>query len=158
MPSSSKTSESCCGPTCSPSEANERDCPRCGQRGRAVGDITLNALLVAPDLRTDGTWRFCRNSDCPVVYFDEGDGNVLEADALKVRVGQKEHHPDRPICYCFGHSAADLMERPSIQQEIKAACKRGEDRCPQTNPQGSCCLGNVAAVLAATRAEENPES
>lgn len=91
--------------------------------------------------------RFCRSAHCPVVYFHGEAGTALGADALKVRVGHKEHLADRPICYCFGHSAADLQARPSIGEEIKAACKRGEDRCAETNPQGSCCLGNVAAVL-----------
>jgi len=135
----------CCEPTaCEVTVAV--DCPRCAQRGRKVGEATLDALLVEPTARTAGTWRFCRTSDCPVAYFHEG-GAQLEADAVRPRIGQKEHSADRPICYCFGHSAADLVERPGIQDEIKAACKRGEDRCPQTNPQGSCCLGNVAAVL-----------
>ena len=139
----------CCATSCEEVPAVEaQDCPHCGQRGRTVGDVTLDALLRESAQREVGTWRFCRNADCPVVYFSEA-GAALEAEALTVRVGQKEHGADRPICYCFGHSAAELLERPSIQDEIKAACKRGEDRCPETNPQGSCCLGNVAAVLRA---------
>jgi len=80
------------------------------------------------------------------VYFHP-DGAALGVDALRVRVGQKETGPDRPICYCFAHSAADLRAKPGIRDEIKAACKRGEDHCAETNPQGACCLGNVAAVL-----------
>ena len=124
-----------------------RDCPRCGQRGRTVGDQTLNALLVAPERRAPGKWRFCRSQDCPVVYFHSQKGTALGADALNVRVGQKEDVATRPICYCFGHSAADLRASPSIEEEIKDACKRSEHRCAETNPQGACCLGNVAAVL-----------
>lgn len=122
------------------------DCPRCGTRGRIVGDQTLDALLVAPEQRATGAWRFCRKADCSVVYFND-DGAELEANALSVRVGQKEDKADRPICFCFGHSAEDLRARPVIREEIKTACRRGEDRCAETNPQGSCCLGNVAAVL-----------
>ncbi len=136
----------CCATSCEVPAVEARDCPRCGQRGRTVGDATLDALLREPAHRGTGPWRFCRDADCPVVYFSEG-GAELEAEALTVRVARKEHGADRPICYCFGHSAAELLERPSIRDEIKAACKRGEDRCPETNPQGSCCLGNVAAVL-----------
>lgn len=136
----------CCKATGGPSEVTARDCPRCSQRGRVVADATLDALLRAPNQRGGGPWRFCRNADCSTVYF-HGTGAVLEADALNVRVGQKEHGADRLVCYCFGHTAEDLLRRPSIQHEVKAACKRGEDRCPQTNPQGHCCLGNVADVL-----------
>ncbi len=129
-------------------EAPAGTCPSCGARGRAVGDVTLDALLLEPARRPPGPWRFCRTPDCEVVYFSGG-GDVLRSDALAVRVGIKERAPDRPICYCFGHSAADLAERPAIRDEIKAACKRGEDRCPQTNPRGACCLGDVGAVIAA---------
>ncbi len=136
----------CCGSNSDVPSTVAVDCPRCGHRGRTVGDETLNALLTAPEQQGSGTWRFCRTRDCPVVYF-QGDGTILKADALKVRVGQKEDRADRPICYCFGHSAEDLRARPGLQDEIKAACKRGDDRCPLTNPQGSCCLGNVASVL-----------
>jgi len=112
-----------------------------------VGDATLDALLTAPAQRAPGGWRFCRNPMCAAVYFHGQDGAILGKDALSVRVGQKDRAADRPICYCFDHSAEELVQRPSIADDIKAACRRGEDRCAQTNPQGSCCLGNVAAVL-----------
>ncbi|MFT4623360.1 MAG: hypothetical protein ACI8PZ_002016 [Myxococcota bacterium] len=134
----------CCTPTSE--TAPLVDCRRCGTRGRTVGDVTLDALLVFPDHRAAGAYRFCRTADCPVVYFDAA-GEELGVSAVRVRVGQKEALPDRPICYCFGHSAEDIGATPGIRDDIKAACKRGEDRCPETNPQGSCCLGNVAAVL-----------
>lgn len=143
----------CCSTSAEPA-VEAVDCPRCGQRGRTVRDVTLDALLVTPHTRAAGTWRFCKSAACPVVYF-HADGIELETAALTVRVGLKEAGGDRPVCYCFGHSAADILERPGIQDAIKAACKRGEDRCAETNPQGSCCLGNVAAVLR-TAVHEGP--
>ena len=58
-----------------------------------------------------------------------------------------------PLCYCFGYTAADIAAEiradgaTTIPDAITAHCRRGEDRCPETNPQGSCCLGNIRAAV-----------
>jgi hypothetical protein len=138
------------------------DCPSCGSRGRTIEAITLDALLHAPAQRPPGAWRFCRQRTCPVVYYNTDDGSQLRVQALRVRVGQKDTAPDRPVCYCFGYSADDLITElratgdSTIPDAIAAACRRGEDRCPETNPQGSCCLGNVRAVIEAASDEVPP--
>jgi len=133
------------------------DCRSCGARGRAVKSITLDSLLVAPGSRPPGDYRFCPEPKCPVVYFHTTNGTELDVSDLKIRVGQKETAEDRPICYCFSHTAKELTDDvrangvSTITQTIMAACKRGEDRCPTTNPQGGCCLGNVGAVVRAAK-------
>ena len=137
------------------------DCPRCGTRGRTVPEVTLELLLEPGVARGEGPHRFCRNPICEVVYFAERGGAVLGRDALTVRVGFKEDASDRPVCYCFGYSAADIgadvaaTGTSSIPDIITEHCRRGEDRCPETNPQGSCCLGNVHAVLHGIREAAN---
>ena len=143
----------CCGAADEIEPQAITDCPRCGTRGRSVTEVTLDALLKAGTERADGPHRFCRNPVCEVVYFAESTGAVLGRGALTVRVGQKEDAPDRPVCYCFGYSAADIgtdvatTGTSPIPEIITEHCRRGEDRCPETNPQGSCCLGNVGTVL-----------
>lgn len=118
---------------------------------------TLAALLAPGVTRSEGLHRFCRELVCGVVYFAERGGAVLGRDALTVRVGLKEDAPDRPVCYCFGYSAADIEAdvtatgTSSIPGIITERCRRGEDRCPETNPEGRCCLGNVRAVLREAR-------
>ena len=140
---------SCCSTTPDPAgDAQTARCPRCGERGRRVKPITLSSLLKPEVVPAGGLWRFCRTPQCPVVYF--GDQELLLAEHLTVPVGCKEVRPARPICYCFGYSAADIeaaARRPrTVFQIVSERCKRGEDRCEETNPQGACCLGNIRAL------------
>ena len=151
----------CCDPAASVVDVHEAiaDCPSCGARGKSVGEVTLHALLKPDCPRPDGPHRFCRSPACEVVYFAEADGAVMLGDALTVRVGAKETAADRPLCYCFGYTAADVLEdvaatgTSEIPDRITEHCRRGEDRCPETNPQGSCCLGNVRAVMREAQAD-----
>ncbi|HHT9116074.1 MAG TPA: putative iron-sulfur cluster-binding metallochaperone, partial [Candidatus Wunengus californicus] len=72
---------------------------------------------------------------------------------LKVRVGLKETEEPMPVCYCFGYTKKMIMndffknDRSTIQEEITKKVKQGICRCEVTNPQGTCCLGNVAQVI-----------
>ena len=138
---------------------DSRACPACGHRGRRVKRVTLDALVADGAAPDDQDYRFCATPGCPVAYFGDATGRQVPVSELRVRVGQKETAPDRPLCYCFDYSAADVTAQveatgtSNIPDVITDHCRRGEDRCPQTNPQGSCCLGNVrAAVGAAERA------
>ena len=135
--------------------AEQQFCPGCGVRGRRVKPATLAALLK-PDVEfSDASWRFCRTADCPTVYFSGV--TSLEASSLTVPVGIKSNHSARPICYCFGHSAADIKAAAgtpqSIFQRVSQACRRGEDRCEVTNPQGFCCLGDIRVIETRTELE-----
>jgi len=135
------------------------DCPSCGARGRRVPPVTLASLVTEGTPIGDGRYRFCRTQGCEVAYFSELGHPSIRVGSLRVRVGQKESAPDRPVCYCFGHSAADIVAEvqstggSTIPEVITERCHRGEQRCPETNPQGSCCLGNVRAVLAEAKAQ-----
>lgn len=91
--------------------------------------------------------RFCATSDCPVVYFGTEEAFVRED--VVVPVFQKEPPGDRPVCYCFGISEGDLQRETgtaSAGDRITALVNAGRCACEVKNPQGSCCLGNVAAV------------
>jgi uncharacterized protein with PIN domain len=124
-------------------------CPSCGVRGRKVGSVTLESLV--PGRTFEGsTWKFCRTTDCAIAYYNGG--NIIPVDAVCVVISQKTTAASRPVCYCFGHSARDIEDdhAGTIAADIKERCRRGEDRCPETNPQGSCCLGNVLALTPST--------
>ena len=126
-------------------------CPACHERGRAVKPVTIRAMAPDPQPTSEG-WRFCRSAACGVAYYHPR-GNTVPVSALPVRVGQKETAPDRPVCYCFGYSAQDIARDPHrVSEDIKERCRRGEDRCAETNPQGSCCLGNVLGIARAVQA------
>ncbi len=95
---------------------------------------------------------FCQETTCPVVYFDGAGAHIDKVD-VRVVVFQKETDPTRPVCYCFQHSVAEVLDAERedgsnrVVDEITAECRRGLDRCEETNPQGRCCLGNVRGLL-----------
>lgn len=72
---------------------------------------------------------------------------------LKVRVGSKETEEPILVCYCFGYTRKMIEDdflrngRSTIQKEITKKVKEGKCRCEVMNPQGTCCLGDVAQVL-----------
>jgi len=133
---------------------SKRLCPRCGERGRATKPETVTHLVREPDRvgLTTTPAIFCATPACEVVYFDANGGTVLK-QVVRVPVFQKELGPERPVCYCFEHSVEDVLAaaRPddsnAIVDEIMEACRKGLDRCEETNPQGRCCLGNIRGLL-----------
>ncbi len=148
-------SEACCElhppTTCGPAR-----CPSCGALGKLVKRITLGALLKAehrPRIPIQEEFCFCRTSNCDVVYFLPGQALFRKED-LAVKVGLKE--PDdltAPVCYCFGWTPRKIRSeihqtgRSTAVDQIKAQVKAGNCYCEVTNPQGSCCLGNVTAAV-----------
>jgi len=147
--------ESCCEShpptTCGPTK-----CPACGALGKPVARITLGALLK-PDKRrqipVQEEFCFCRSPGCDVVYFRPQEALFRKAD-LAVPLGLKEpENPHAPVCYCFGwtpqkiRAEIDATGKSTAIDQIKAQVKAGNCYCEVTNPQGSCCLGNVSQAV-----------
>jgi copper chaperone CopZ len=131
-------------------------CPSCGGKGKPVKPITIGSLVTnearARAGRTDG-FRFCSERSCAVAYFRPEDGVGIARSEVRVRIGQKETEAPRPVCYCFGHTIEEIEAEVAttgtsrIADDITEKCRRGLDRCEETNPQGSCCLGNVRRAI-----------
>lgn len=137
------------------------NCPVCGAKGKAVDTQTLKAMLVVSlEAVRPVEYRFCRSEDCPVVYFSiDGQQRFSEAD-LRERVHQK--HPmedDVFVCYCFRHTPgtirAELLatDASAAIERITVGIAAGQCACEIRNPQGNCCLGNVAATVKQVKAE-----
>lgn len=152
--------EACCavpqGTACSVGDPGSagKECPVCRARGKGLDLVTLEHLLTIEAIgRLDraASYRFCATPDCDVVYFADGKEPFRKAD-LTIRVGLKVKEPPVPVCYCFGFTEADIAAqlaatgRQTIAQEIAARVNAGECACELKNPQGSCCLGNVAVA------------
>lgn len=147
--------ESCCE-LHSPKACPPTKCPACGEQGRAVARITLGALLKPerrPQIPLQDEFCFCRTPTCNVVYFVPGKV-LFRKDDLSVNVGLKEpQDPTVPVCYCFGwtpqkiRAEIETTGQSTVIEQIKAQVKTGNCYCEVTNPQGSCCLGNVATVV-----------
>ena len=94
-------------------------------------------------------WRCCLFPLCAVVYF-QGDHVVLRGETRAIPAA-KGTTADRTVCFCFGHTAAQILadvasRRPSIQASIEAACRAGQGDCARRNPLGRCCLGEVGLL------------
>ena len=127
-------------------------CAGCGRIGRPVSTLTLKCM-VKPEFLTMVTkpgFRFCGSRDCEVVYY-HADGEQLRKTDVRVRVGIKEAEEPALLCYCFGFTRAMLFRelrdagQRNIPKFISAELKAGNCACEVRNPQGSCCLGNIAA-------------
>lgn len=131
-------------------------CPRCHGRGRKVKGLTVRYHVQGKfQSRVDESlsFRFCRSPECPVVYYSDEGNSLFTKDELSERVTTKEKDDPLPICYCFNffrHDVgAEIREtgKTTIPEFISAQVKAGNCFCETTNPQGTCCLGNVSKVV-----------
>ncbi len=137
--------------------SSQTSCPKCGQAGKKVDEVTLKSLLGSSALerRSETAHRFCSTPSCPVVYF--GASESFTTDEVTVPVFQKHPAPETPVCYCFGITIEDVQkdvlttDRPSIEKRIRSLVKADRCACELRNPQGSCCLGNVGQVIRTAR-------
>jgi len=97
-----------------------------------------------------------------VVYLRPGEIIFWKKD-LSVKVGIKE--PDDStvsVCYCFGWTPQKIQEeikttgKTTAIEQIKTQVKAGNCYCEVTNPQGSCCLGNVSQAIKKAQPTASP--
>jgi hypothetical protein len=155
------TKTSCCIPHSGPTTGDLAGspapgaCPTNGQVGKGVDSLTLKAMLALPlTCVAPVEYRFCYAPDCSTVYYSvEGAQCFSEAD-LRERVYQKHPADDEIfVCYCFRHTIGSIRAElrqtssTSVIEAITAGIQAGQCACDIRNPQGSCCLGNVRAVV-----------
>ena len=134
--------------------ADVNSCPECGMIGKPIEGQTIKSLLSVSlrQLREVG-YHFCRSQTCPVVYFSADGEQTFTIQEVRERVYQKEPEAeDVFICYCFRHTVTELRAasaeaRTMIMDNINAGITAGQCACDSRNPQGSCCLGNVRAMV-----------
>jgi hypothetical protein len=130
-------------------------CPSCQQKGKGVDGQTVKGLLAVSLMHvTHEPYLFCRTLQCPVVYFSADGLQTFRVEHIRERVYQKEPEgEDVPVCYCFRHTTGSIRaeiertRRSTVVEEITAGTKAGYCGCDIRNPQGSCCLGNVRALV-----------
>lgn len=141
-------------------------CPSCGQKGKAVNGQTVKAMLsISLTHVTREPYLFCRTTGCPVVYFSADGQQLFTTDQVRERIYQKE--PDAAdvfVCYCFRHTLGSVRAEvestghSTVVDAIDAGIQAGQCACDIRNPQGSCCLGNVRAVVKRVEALARVES
>ncbi|MBI4430992.1 MAG: copper chaperone Copz family protein [Candidatus Omnitrophica bacterium] len=147
--------ESCCE-IHPPQRCGPAKCPACGELGKTVRHTTLSSLLrpeKRPEIPKQEEFCFCRTRGCEVVYFLPGK-ILFHKDDLSVPIGLKEpNNPNAPVCYCFGWTLEKIQTeirntgKSTAINQIKTQVQAGNCYCEITNPQGSCCLGNVSKAV-----------
>lgn len=130
-------------------------CPGCRKKGKSVSLETVKAMLsVSLDLVHSTNYHFCTTETCPVVYFAADGLQVFTKVDMREQVHQKAPLVDEVfVCYCFRYTPLSLRKevatsgRSTAIASITAGIQAGKCACEIRNPQGSCCLGNVKAVL-----------
>lgn len=133
-------------------------CPECSRPGRSLDRITLRALLRPAALARLGgsSFRFCPTPECRVAYF--GEAEIFHREDVAVPVFQKEPAGDRIVCHCFGIRESEIRQeleasgRSTASERVAALVHAGRCACELRNPQGTCCLGNLAVVTKALSA------
>ncbi len=131
-----------------PTSQHER-CRSCGQIGPIVGAAPVRAHRPGA---IDGPWQHCQNQTCPVVYYLGG--RTVDENAVITRVGAKATGKPTPVCFCFAHTADDVIVdaaandgASTIKDAIKTAVATAQCACEHLNPSGRCCLAEVHRVL-----------
>jgi len=82
---------------------------------------------------------FCDDPNCSVVYFAE-DGSVIKKSELRTVIATKDKSQEALVCYCFGISMKDAIEKPETKDFVIQQTKQGNCSCETSNPSGRCCL------------------
>lgn len=130
------------------------NCPLCFMPGPKISrKILLQHLdpLVMMDALKWPEASVCLNPSCQCLYYSDGDW--LSHLQCNKRVGFKSSTSPRPFCYCFGHTAEDLLKkgktaRIKTLRKIEAYVCEGGGACPVTNPTGQSCLSHIRDYLA----------
>ena len=134
---------------CNSVDAEALPCPQCEYTGPVVGVGPVRPHLLAAVV---GDWQYCTNLKCQVVYYLGSE--VVDSASVGTRVGLKATDKPTPVCFCFAHTRAELVEDlrahggvSEIKAEIKAAVADGQCACEHLNPSGKCCLVDVQRAL-----------
>ncbi len=130
-------------------------CSVCGQAGKKVEVFTVRSLVKQDfiDMLRESNYFFFFFANCTVVYYGDSQNVIVEKDRLKTPVGIKEKDGPRPVCYCFGHTIEDIHReiretgKSTVEKDISVKIQAGLCHCEDANPEGRCCLGNVAITV-----------
>ena len=148
--------DECCSPQV---REGDRSCPECGNKGKPVQNFTVSVFVkdprafLHPERLPEGPFSMCETKSCDIVYFNSHESSAFRKSDLRTKVWQKEDDPVVPACYCFNNSVESIGREINLRggtdvlARISAEVKAGNCRCEVTNPQGSCCLGNVTKAI-----------
>lgn len=139
---------------CNVIDSTPQPCPVCAQVGPVVGAYPVRPHCLNA---TDGAWQHCSTKGCRIVfYLDE---MTLDEDAVITQVGRKAPHQPVPVCFCFAHTADDIVidaathgGASTTKAAVKQAVADGHCACEHLNPSTKCCLPEIHHTLKAAAA------
>ena len=129
------------------------ECPVSGTQSKNVPTETLENLIIQDKrhlISEDNQYYYCREPDCPVVYFSNEKTPVFEKSDLSVKVYSKNMGEDVNVCYCFDWTRGrirDQIEKTGSStafDEVTEEMNAGRCECERKNPKGDCCLGDIS--------------
>ena len=129
-------------------------CSLCQTNGQLVDELTIKALLTEHALRRfePGSYRFCPDASCDVVYFSEA-GTAFAKRDVRVPIWQKEMTGQRTVCYCFDETESAIARElrdtgvSHAVERVRAHIAAHRCACEVRNPRGVCCLGDVISAV-----------
>jgi len=101
------------------------------------------------ELAMTGSYSFCSERDCSVVYFEDRSSEQFTVADLRIRVGLKVNDDPIPVCYCFGLDEKHIRDEieqtgnTSVPEKVSRLIREGLCACEARNPSGVCCLGEL---------------
>jgi len=120
---------------------NKYRCPVNGKEYSAVSSTTIIHHIKEPwnwENKNQGYY-FCDDPGCNVVYFGQ-DGSIIEQQALRTVVGEKQNTQESPVCYCFGINKREAATNSEAKLFVIENTKNHTCACEIRNPSGRCCL------------------
>jgi hypothetical protein len=142
-------SNCCCESTDQPIDV----CPGCEKP--VVSIETIKAMVDIPlwNITPGDQFFYDADEDSEMVYLSTQSGMIINESELREKVFAKNPDDDDCyVCYCFKIKIGDLRqatieERQTIFERLKAASNKNQCSCKTRNPKGSCCIGDVKALI-----------
>ncbi|MEL0584667.1 MAG: hypothetical protein AAES65_07310 [Candidatus Thiodiazotropha sp. (ex. Lucinoma kazani)] len=130
--------------TSSPTVASTCKKHRCPVNGKEYTQVSEKNLLH--QINAPWSWvikrqayYYCADPAREVVYFGQDD-TVIDTMAVKTKKGNDSGLQDALICYCFGISYTEAIEKPALKQFVIDKTKKHMCACEVRHPSGQCCL------------------
>ena len=155
---------SCCGPArVSAPERLDLPCPRCGDHGRAVNNVTVRSLVQPGHGKDigDSDYNLCQSADCEVVYYNRA--RHYSTNEIAVRIAFKDPEGPVTVCYCHRLSEEDIVQemRTNVAarsfEEVSDIFGMKDCSCERHHPFGGNCACATAVARAVKQGLRDPQ-
>lgn len=125
----------------------ENVCPKCGEVGQSVKNITVSHVVKADKRQHIGKADFhlCKTPHCEIGYFNRNEEVTIHKDDFKRPIWFKDGADPVYACYCLSITEeevikavveTDLTDMKEVMVYLRGSLR---SNCHLTNPNGLCC-------------------